>query len=125
MANAVKGETTLTLSDDRELTLVLDMEALVQAEGAYGKPLAGLMHDASEGFFGASRAMLWGALRRKHPGVSLAECSTIFAENMESVGAALEKAADLAFPNKTEGKSGNVKSRQRGKSNGGNGAKRA
>ena len=40
MANAIKGEVPLNLSDGRNLTLIMDMEALVEAESAYGKPLA-------------------------------------------------------------------------------------
>ena len=68
--NPVKGEVPLKLSDGREFVLVLDFEALVEAESAYGKPLAQVMADAATGFVGATRALLYGALRAKHPAVT-------------------------------------------------------
>ncbi len=124
MSNPIRGETPLKLGDGREFTLVLDFEALVEAESAYGKPLAVLMSDAGAGFVGASRALLFGALRTKHPGVSLRDASAILQTDGDTVGTALTLAADAAFPDagKAEGKEGK---NPPGRASGRSGAKRA
>lgn len=124
MANVIKGEVPLKLEDGRLLTLVLDMEAFVEAETAYGKPLQQVMADASAGFVGATRALLYGALQAKHPNISLRDASTMFQTDREAVAVALESAAEAAFPKSTaESAEGN--GRPAGKNSGANGAKRA
>lgn len=125
MTNPVKGEAQLKLADGREFTLTLDFEGLVQAETAYGKPLPKLMSDAAAGFVGAARALLWGALRAKHPGISLADASAMFMTDMDTVTVALDAAVEISFPDQsnaesTEGKKG---AHPRGKTSGGSGAK--
>lgn len=124
MANPVKGEVPLNLVDGRTFVLVMDMEALVEAEAAYGKPLAQVMADAAAGFVGASRALLYGALRAKHPTTSLREASALFASDSEAVGEALTAAVEAGFPDVSAG--GNVprpKPNPLGKRSGGSGAK--
>jgi hypothetical protein len=120
--NPIKGEVPLKLSDGREFTLVLDMEALVEAEAAYGKPLAQVMADASAGFVGASRALLYGAMRAHHPSVTLREASALFMQHGEAVSETLTAAADAAMPASAEG---NVGKPPRGQTSGGSGAKPA
>ena len=122
--NPVKGEVPLKLSDGREFVLVLDFEALVEAESAYGKPLAQVMADAATGFVGATRALLYGALRAKHPAVTLRDASALFLEHSDEVSAALEKAATAAIPDKASAE-GNVGKPRRGKTSGASGAKPA
>ena len=124
MPNPIKGEVPLKLSDGRDFVLVLDMEALVEAESAYGKPLPQMMSDASQGFVGAVRAMLYGALRTKQPRVTLGEASAMFISDPEAVSAALEQAATLAFPQAAEGGE-SANPRPRGKTSGASGAKSA
>lgn len=124
MANATKGEVSLKLSDGRQFTLVLDMEAFVEAESAYGKPLPLMMKDAGAGFVGAVRAMLYGALRAKHPQITLRDASGMFQTDAEAVSAALEQAAELAFP-KGDGSEDKEGARPPGKSSGRSGAKAA
>lgn len=127
MPNTIKGEVPLSLSDGRDFVLVLDFEALVEAEGVYGKPLAQVMADAAAGFVGATRALLYGALRAKHPTITPREASALFLEHSDEVSAALEKAGEAAIPGSREGKDGKnppAKS-QRGKTSGRSGAKRA
>ena len=104
MPNALKGETPLKLADGREFVLVLDHEALIEAESLYRKPLPMLMSDAAQGFAGACRALLYGALRAKHPTVTASEASALFFENMDEAGAALAAAAEAGFPKPEEGK---------------------
>jgi hypothetical protein len=123
MTNAVKGEVPLVLSDGRNLKLVLDMEAMVEAEAAYGKPLGKLMADASAGFLGAMGALLQGALSRHHP-VSRGDALEILRMDMDAVADALGKATDAAFPKASaEGNAPPPKKRQAGKRSGRSGAK--
>ena len=121
MANPVKGEVALDLGDDGQFTLVMDMEALVEAESAYGKPLKALMADSVAGFVGASRALLFGALRTYHPKVTLRQASTLFQNHGEAVSEAMEKAATLAMPSEA-GEPGKA-ARRAGANSGRNGAK--
>jgi hypothetical protein len=124
MANAVRGEVPLKLEDGREFTLVLDFDALVEAEGAYGKPLAQMMGDLSGGFVGSIRAVLWGAMRAKHPDIALRDVSAMVLSNGEAIGTALTAAVEAAFPDASaEGKAPAAKA-QRGKASGASGAKR-
>lgn len=121
--NPVKGEALLRLSDKRELTLVLDFDALVSAETAYGKPLAKLMADAAGGFIGAVRALLLGALSRYHPEITPAEAARIIMSDFDAVGDAMQAATESAFPPAEGKKSGNAP--PAGKASGGNGVKQA
>ena len=126
MINRVKGEAALALSDGQQFTLVLDFEALVQAEEVYGKPAARLMIDASAGFIGALRALLFGALRRYHGDLTMAAVTAIFEADAAAVEKAIEAAADAALPEATEGrKPGKAQSPTgpTGPNSGGNGAK--
>lgn len=123
MSNPVKGEATLKLGDGRELTLVLDMEALVEAESSYGKPLPKLMREAQEGFMGASAALLQGALSRHHD-MSRAEALELLRTDADAVAEALGRAGDSAFPEAAAGNAAALKSRPRGKTSGRSGAKR-
>jgi hypothetical protein len=127
MPNALKGETLLKLDDGRAFTLVLDHEALIEAETLYRKPLPILMSDASQGFAGACRALLYGALRAYHPAITAAEASALFFENMDEAGAALALAAEAGFPKPAEGKQDSHprKAHPAGTRSGGNGAKSA
>ena len=127
MANTVKGEVELRLKDGRAFTLVADMEALVEAETIYGKPLPRLMKDAGEGFMGAACALLQGMLARHHD-VNRADALQMLASNMEAVSEALNAASQAAFGNEEsddKGEVGNDPDNQAGKNSGGNGASKA
>jgi len=124
MSNSIKGEVPLRLADGREFTLVFDMEALIEAEGAYGKPLQVVLSDAEEGFMGDIRAMLYGALRSRHPDVQLKDVSSLLADNTEAITKALTEAHKASQPSTTGASAeGNV-SPQVGKNSGVSGAKR-
>lgn len=119
--NPVKGEVPLVLSDGREFTVVLDMEALVEAETRYGKPLPKLMQDAGEGFMGATAALLQGALSQHHD-IGRADALDMLRTDADAVAQALSKAGEVAFPS---GKAGNEPAPgRRGKTSGRSGAKR-
>lgn len=124
--NSVKGEVPLHLEDGRAFTLLFDMEALIEAEGAYGKPMHVMVKDASSGFMGAIRAMLYGALRAYHSETTLSEVSEMLLSNGEAISAALSKAHEASMPSPTASAEGNGKAPRRpGKTSGANGAKPA
>lgn len=120
--NPVLGEAALRLKDGRTFTLVLDFEALVAAETAYGKPLAQTLADANDGFVGATRSLLFGALQAKHPEITPRDATGIFMSDGAAVSAALEAASVAAYP--AEDRETGKARPQRGKNSGGNGAKR-
>lgn len=127
MVNALKGEVPLKLDGGRKLTLVFDMDGLIEAEGTYGKPLAQMLADASAGFMGAVRAMLFGALRARHSDLTLGDVSAMLADNTQAISDALGAAYSKAMPDpagdaSAEGKA--APTRQRGKTSGDSGAKR-
>lgn len=130
MTNPLKGEARLQLNDGRSLALVLDFDGLIAAEQAYGKPLARLMAEAGEGFMGALRAILWGALQRHHADMTMAEVGEIMLGSQQSVMAAVESAIDASMPasgsaSGSEGdNAGNAGNRPAGKRSGRSGAKR-
>lgn len=124
MANVIKGEVPLELSDGRRFTLVADFEATIEAESLYGKPAAQMGSDAAAGFVGAIRALFYGMLKRKHPAITPGEVASILAEHMDEVAAAIEAASSAAAPQATEGKKGeNPRPARRGKTSGASGAK--
>lgn len=82
----------LTLSDGRTLTLVLDFNALVEAERAYGKPLPHLLADSVTGFAGANRALFWGSLQAKHSDITMADATAILGRDMALIVKAMERA---------------------------------
>lgn len=127
--NPIKGQTPLVLSDGREFTLVLDHEAMLGIEQAYGKPLPKVMAEAQEGFLSAIAAIAQAAFTRFHPDITRSDViQIVMSENREAVTAALGQAADNAFP-EAKPEVGNAtpksgKSKPRGKTSGRNGAKR-
>lgn len=128
MANPIKGETVLTLADGRRFTIVMDMEALIEAEQAYGKPLARMLADANAGFIGALRAMVFGSMRAHHPNATMSEATAVLMAEQAAVAEALLQAVELAFPDasrQAEGKEpGKARARRpAGKTSGASGAK--
>lgn len=123
--NMVKGEVPLQLKDGSKFTLIFDMEALIEAEATYGKPMHALVQDATRGFMGAIRAMLYGALRAHHSDVILRDVSVMLAENGDVITEALSKAHEAAMPKSAEAAEGNDQPpHPRGKTSGASGAKR-
>lgn len=124
MANSVKGEAALKLSDGREYVIVMDMEGLVEAESAYGKPLQALMQDAGQGFVGATRALLYGALRAKHPGLTKRDALEILQSDGEAVADALTAAVEASFPEAKANGEGGDEPHPPGKPSGASGVKK-
>lgn len=123
MANPVKGEAPLVLTDGRRFKLVLDMEALVEAESAYGKPVQVLMEDAKQGFIGATAALLQGALAL-HNRVSRADALEMIRVDAPAVTEALTAAVEAAFAKQSaSGNGGAQPAKAAGKRSGRSGAK--
>lgn len=126
MPNKLKGEIPLKLSDGREFVLVAGIEAMIEAEGLYGKPGAQIAADAAAGYMGAIRALFYGMLKRKHPDITPSDAGDLLSNHMDEVGAAMEASTEAASPPKSEGKEGaNPPSGRRGKPSGRSGAKPA
>lgn len=124
MPNKLKGEVALTLTDGRCLTLVMDMEALIQAEDAADLPMDQLLSKARRGFIGAQRALLFGALRTHHKQMTMADAADILSSDGAIAFGALADAMLAAF-GPAEGKEdANPPSPPVGTNSGLNGAKR-
>lgn len=128
MANILKGEIPLVLADKREFTLVFDMDALIEAEGVYGKPMHQVTADASRGFMGATRALVYGALQAHHPEITAKEAGAILAANTAAITEALTRALDQSMPAPEPSAGGNggapAAKRPPGRTSGASGAKR-
>lgn len=99
----------LTLADGRELTLEFDLDAFIEAESAYGKPMRALLADAKAGFIGSVRALLYGGLRKHHPEVTPALAGEIAMSRSEAAADALADAIEAAFPKQPVEKSARSK----------------
>lgn len=126
MANALKGERRLKLSDGRDITLVFDMDALIEAEGLYGKPMPVVVADAQKGFVGAIRAMMFGATRAHHADMTPRDVADLIATDGDAMASALSEAHQAAMPQPEKSAGGNASAPKPrpGKRSGVNGAKR-
>lgn len=122
--NSVKGETPLVLSDGREFTLVLDMEAMLSVEETMARPLPKVMAMAAEGFLTALAALAQAAFARNHPDIRRRDVMHIMETDSAALEKALGKASDAAFGS---GEAGNAEAPKatprRGKTSGRSGAK--
>lgn len=124
MSNSLKGDVPLTLSDGREFTLVLDMEAMLSVEDATGSPLPEVMAKAAQGFFTAIAALVQAAFQRHHPEIQRSDVLDMMVTDRDLLAEALGEATDRAFPNKSGSSAGgNGGKRRPGKNSGRSGAK--
>lgn len=85
MANNERGELALTVGD-RELTLVLDMDAICQIESRMSAeegrtvPFGECLIGAASNSYRHVRAVLWGALRHHHPNVTVNDAGDLLVE---------------------------------------------
>lgn len=122
MSNTLKGEIPLTLSDGRELVLVMDMEGMFEAEQLYKQPLEVVFAQAALGLKGALRALLWGMLRAKHPELTPQDVTDIVFKELDAVIVAMDRAGEAARAKQSgEGKDGE---NPPGTTSGASGAKR-
>ena len=146
MANPIKGEVPLKLSDGRNLILLADNEALLQASIAYTGKASKLQKlfrdmqpevddegaivldedgDPAKDTLPATRALLFGALLAHQPDATLRDATDLLFREPERVGRALEAAITAAHPKVEEGgdNSGNETKKPTGKPSGRSGAK--
>lgn len=98
MANPIKGELEFAVEDET-YTIVLDANALCEAEAITGLSTPDLINQAGRKFVNAQRALLWGGLRRHHDGLSLADAGDIIAHlGLAGVDDVLGRAIQLAWP---------------------------
>lgn len=108
MANSLKGEVTLSVSE-KVYTLAFSVNALCELEDHLGKPIARIadgLNDAANVRLADVRAVLWAALIDHHE-VDIKTAGLIATEAglplcMEKIGEAFR----LAFPDEKEGKDG-------------------
>lgn len=105
MANAVRGE-VLFEADGRARYLVLDINALCEAESACGRRTDEMFAAIKAGGDLISvRALMWAGLRRRQPEITLFEAGDVVAE-LGIVDARLKviEALAAAFPDREAGK---------------------
>ncbi|QUT07913.1 hypothetical protein KFK14_11290 [Sphingobium phenoxybenzoativorans] len=107
MANPAKGEAACELMDGTKLTLVIDYDALAEAEEAADMGVNDLL-----GALGGEtprlkvmRAMVYGALRDRHEDLTLQDVGSFLLDqrNHGVIGEALGKALQGAFDQATGG----------------------
>ena len=124
MANRLKGEVALDLSDGRSFVLVADFEMRVAVEDMADRPFPEVAQRAARGFQGAVRALFWGMLQRHHAELSMGDVTTLLEEDGEEIAAAMTRAVEAAESDASDSApAGNGGGRRGGKSSGGSGAK--
>lgn len=102
MANAARGEVAFRALD-RDWTLLLDINALCEAEDELGVKV----HELAQPGLKAIRALLWAGLQRHQQGVTITQAGDI----IQAVGMALAaeivgEAFTLTFPEAAKGVAG-------------------
>lgn len=96
MANALKGEVDFEFGD-KTLVLCFSSNALVEVETVAGKDIIGVLREWQETpAIAPLRALLWGALRKSAPAMSLLDAGDLLDEigpdRMLELGGAIGKA---------------------------------
>ncbi len=100
MANMGKGEASFTTSDGQKLTLVVDFNALAEAEHAVNMGANDILAGLSKGRIKAMQGITLGALAARHPGMRLDDVNTLLQHDDDAgaLAAALMAAVNAAFP---------------------------
>lgn len=104
------------LGDGRTVTLVVDFEALAQAEDAADLPVGDILQSlTSRPRMKVLRAVVFGALHEKHPEIGLAEVGDLLLSSDAAVLTdALGKAVSGAFPQASQAGAANPPKPPRG-----------
>lgn len=106
MANRERGEVELK-AGEKSYTLRLSYNAIAEIETLLDKginDIAEMLRDPKDFRIGTWRAVLWGALRDRHPEVDLLTAGEIMGQaGVDSVVSALGDAMTLAFPEREPG----------------------
>lgn len=99
MANIARGEASFTTSEGRTLTLVVDFNALAEAEDAVNIGANELLEKLGKGRIKAMRGITFGALIARHPDTTMDEVDALLmGDDAGPLGSALMKAVEGAFP---------------------------
>lgn len=96
MANRERGEVDLTVGSET-YTLRLSTNALAEVEDLLDQDFGEILQRMEAGRVGAQRAMLFAALREKHPTVTLLDAGQMLDTDRRAVNEALGNALTLAF----------------------------
>jgi hypothetical protein len=111
MANQHKGEAEFVAASGATYRLLMDHNALAEAEDILGlnpEEMLRQMHETKQTKF--FRALLYGALKEHHPTITLRDAGKLLGEG-EVVGEAIGKAMMGAFGPPVESAEGKVKAR--------------
>ena len=97
MANAERGEVDLEIGGET-YTLRLPSNAIAEVEDLLDQDFPEILQRMQSGRVGAQRAMLYAALREKHPKVTLLDAGQMLDGNRHAINEALGNALTLAFP---------------------------
>ena len=99
MAGSLKGEVRLTF-EGKQLTLVLDFNALCAFEGEVGENAQTRLDRLEKGSGSLSdmRALLWAMMQTHHSDMTLIDAGRVIGEGMSEVSAALASAFAAAMP---------------------------
>lgn len=105
MVNPVRGQATCTLTDDTQLTLVIDFDALAHAEDAANMGVNELLAALQDNpRMKVLRAIVFGALQSHHSGMTMADVGNLLlSEDSQIISEALGKAVSGAFAPKSGG----------------------
>lgn len=109
MANPLRGEVDL-VAGDKTYVLRLGTNALVEIETVLGGMDFGeIVTSLASGHNRATvlRAVLWGALRRNHPDLSLFDAGDLIDDYPAEIGKAIGDVIKLAMPDAPKGAGGN------------------
>jgi len=99
MANSARGEVAFRALD-RDLVLLLDINALCDVEAQLGVKV----HELTQPGLAAIRALLWAGLQRHHAGVNLQQAGDVIQElGMAKAAEIVGQAFMSAFPEAAPG----------------------
>jgi hypothetical protein len=99
MANLQRGEASFTTSAGQTLTLVVDFNALAEAEYAVDMGANEILAGLGKGRIKAMRAITLGALSRRHPELGMDDVDLLLqGDDGAPLAEALMKAVTAAFP---------------------------
>ena len=105
MANPHRGQVDIK-AGDRTFTLSFSINAMCELEDLMGEPIARIaqgLGDAGSVKISTVRALVWAALRDKHPEVTLEGAGDIIADaGVNGVMEAIGRAFAMAFPEQSK-----------------------
>jgi hypothetical protein len=101
MANAERGEVDLTIGG-KTYTLRLSTNAQAEVEAITGKSFGETVIELTGNSVIAARAVLFGALREHHKGLTLFDAGDLIDQDRQLVGTKIGEAIRLAFPELSE-----------------------